>query len=247
MSQQTQAHCESEVKALIRKWETDVHKQLRATRLDILTCRPFERAYYKGKIKSLSEVLELLHGKNTFKMTKRDLKNERSHFQMELQMAKADYHQMVAKYEAQKRSNKYLKIQLCQQFQLTNKLRKENEMLHYQIKKMRDLKSNRLEESPAVTDLTEEAAHKVFEAMLMDQRQTITHLKDKLRNAERTLQVQHQEDKDFVLKREHEWAEKVKSLEKRIQCLHGENSRWPNLFCQLLGGSYKWLSGSQGK
>lgn len=244
MSQHHQAHCESDVKAFIKKWETDVYKQLRATRLDILTCRPFERAYHKGKMKSLGEVLDLLHGINTYKMTKRDLKNERSYFQMELQVVRAEYHQIVAKYEAQKRSNKHLKIQLCQQFQLTNKIRKENEMLRHQIKKMRDLQSNRLEESPNVTDF-EEAAHKAFEAMLIDQRQTITELKAKLRDAERTLHVQHQEDKDCLLKREHEWAEKVKSLEKKIKHLHGESTRRPNLFCHLFGGSYRWLCGSQ--
>lgn len=113
MSQQNQARCESDVKVSIKKWEIDVYEQLRATRLDILTCRPFERVYHKGKMKILGEVLDLLHGINTFKVTKRDLKNERSYFQMELQMVRADYHQIVAKYEAQKRSNKYLKIQLC--------------------------------------------------------------------------------------------------------------------------------------
>lgn len=243
MSQQNQAHCESDVKVSIKKWETDVYKQLRATRLDILTCCPFERAYHKGKMKSLGEVLDHLHGINTFKMTK---KNERSYFPMKLQMVRADYLQIVAKYEAQKRSNKYLKIQLCQQFQLTNKIRKENEMLRHQIKKMRDLQSNRLEESPPVADFEEKAAHKAFEAMLIepDQRQTITELKKKLLDAERTLHVQRQEDKDCLLKREHEWEEKVKSLEKKIH-LHGENTRWPNLFCQLFGGSYRWLYGSQ--
>lgn len=244
MLKQNQAHCESDVKAFIKKWETDVYTELRATRLDLLTCRPFERAYHKGKMKSLGEVLDLLHGINTFKMTKSDLKNERSHFQMELQMVRADYHQIGAKYEAQKRSNKYLKIQLCQQFQLTNKIRKENEMLRHQIKKMRDLQSNRLEGSPPVRDFEEESAHKAFEAILMDQRQTIAELKEKLRDAERMLHVQRQEDKDSLLEREHEWAEKVRSLEKKIQRLHGENTRWPDLFCQLFGGSYRWLCGS---
>lgn len=247
MSQQNQAHCESHVKAFIKKWETDVYKQLRAARLDILTCRPFERAYHKGKMKSLGEVLDLLHGINTFKMSKRDLKNERSYFQMELQTVRADYHQTAAKYEAQKRSNKYLKIQLCQQFQLTNKIRKENDMLRHQIKKMRDLQSNRLEESPPVTDCEEEAAHKVFEAMLMDQRQTITELKVKLRDAERMLHVQRQADKDCLLTSEHEWTEKVKSLEKKILRGLRENTRRPNLFCQMFGGSYRWLCGSQCK
>lgn len=240
MSRQNHAPCESDAKAFIKKWEADVYKQLRATRVDILTCCPFERAYHKGKMKSLGEVLDLLHGINTFKMTKRDLKNEGSYFQMELQMVRADYHQIVAKYEAQKRSNKYLKIQLCQQFQLTNKIRKENEMLRHQINRMRDLQSNRLEESPPVADIKEEAAHKVFEAMLIDQRQSIAKLKERLRNAEWTLHVQCQEDKDRLLKRENEWAEKVKSLEKKIR-LHGENTRRPNLFCQLFGGSYRWL------
>ncbi|CAG03526.1 unnamed protein product [Tetraodon nigroviridis] len=153
MSQQTPAHCESDVKAFLRKWETDVHNQMRATRLNILTCRPFERAYHKGKMKSLGEVLELLHGKKTFKMIKRDLKNERSRFQMELQTARAHYHQTVARYEARKRLNLDLKIQLSQQFQLTNKLQKENEMLRCQIKKMRDLQSNRLEEPPPVANV----------------------------------------------------------------------------------------------
>lgn len=73
--------------------------------------------------------------------------------------------------------------------------------------------------------------------MLTDQKQLISELKEKLQDAERTLHVQRQEDKNCLLKREHEWAEKVKSLEKKIQHLDGENTRWPKLFCQLFGGS----------
>lgn len=69
-------------------------------------------------------------------------------------------------------------------------------MLRHQIKKMRALQSNRLEESPPVADFEEEAAHKAFETMLIEQRQTITELKKKLQEAERMLHVQHQEDKD---------------------------------------------------
>lgn len=61
----------------------------------------------------------------------------------------------------------------------------------------------------------EEAVYKAFKRILTDQTQTITQLMEKLHIAVQKLHVQLQQDKDFFLKREHEWAEKVKTLEKK--------------------------------
>lgn len=209
-------------KAFIEKWETDVHAEMRATTLAMLTCCPFERAYHRGTMKTLGDVLDLLHGKNTLKMTTGDLKIERSHCQRELQKAKDDYQQIVATCQAQEKSNRHLKMQLCQQFNYINKIQKENEVLHHQINSMGHFESHKLKGCPPASErkpgvpFLDEAAHKIFESKLTDQRQLIAELKAKLLEAKRKIHGQRQENKDVLLNRERKWSEKAEALQKNI-------------------------------
>lgn len=66
--------------------------------------------------------------------------------------------------------------------------------------------------------------------------------------AEQKLHVQRQEDKDFFLKGAHEWAEKVKMLERKIQRLrsadtHQKTKLSANVLVAAAGGSgQRWAA-----
>lgn len=116
------------------------------------------------------------------KHSKNDLKNQRFSFQTQLQ--NTGHQQVGAIPEAQEELNKYLKLQLCQQFHSTNKPWKEKKMLHHQIEAMRASPRLNLEGFPPVTDLEEsksrvqEADHKAVQIIPTDQRQTISKLEE---------------------------------------------------------------------
>lgn len=219
----------------IQSWELGVHHQLTASKNALRDCSPAEKAFYKDKVNTLSDVLSHLQGRGEVRMEDRALRDQNTNLKLALQMVTSGSKRMAANYRVQRKLNKDLNIQLNKQVQSAFKERQENKMLLHQMKAMRiscrdphdaekewvGFPSSR---KPTVDMLT---------TRLINQTETIAKLKVNLREVERKLDAQRQEASGALLIREKEWEERIERLERQLQSLEGSFSTRPKFLKQI--------------
>lgn len=200
LSTKKQTKLESNVKTFTQDWERDVRDQLTVTKTALLCCSQEERAFYKEKAKTLNNVLYLLQGKTPLKKT--CFKDDSESLKTQLQQVISDYEKTSTNYTLHKTLNTDLKIQLNRQFKTTNDAVKENKVLRRKVQSMKDMYTQRLNNSLPVKDVKrkktgvqslQRAAYQTLAATLSNQKQMINKLRDNLSEAERKLSISRQE------------------------------------------------------
>lgn len=223
----------------VQTWEVGVHNQLTASKNTLRDCSPAEKAFYKDKVNTLSDVLSHLQGRGAVRMEDRALRDQNTNLKMVLQMVTSDSKTMEANYRVQRKLNKDLNTQLKKQFQSTCKERQENKMLLHQMKAMKISCNHSLDDS----DLDAEKEWAGFPFLqkptvdmitkLINQTETIAKLKVNLREVERKLDAQRQEARGALLTKEKEWEERIEKLERQLQSLESSFTTGPKSLKQL--------------
>lgn len=224
---------------MVHTWEVGLQNQLRASKNALRECSPAEKAFYKDKVNTLSDVLSHLQGRGAVRMEDRALRDQNTQLKMVLQKVTRGSNKVAASYRVQRKLNKDLNTQLTQQLQSTNKERQENKKLRHQMKTMKISCSRTLgqpashsdeeeeEEEWAQFSSVEKSTFDMLTARLIHQTETIAKLKVNLREVEEKLHAQRQEARGALLTREQEWAEMVETLERQLQSLQTPSSSRP--------------------
>lgn len=228
---------------MVHTWEVGLQNQLRANKNALRECSLAEKAFYKDKVNTLSDVLSHLQGRGAVRTEDRALRDQNTQLKMVLQKVTRGSNKIAASYRVQRKLNKDLNTQLSQQLQSTIKERQENKKLRHQMKTMKISCCRTLGQPASHSDEEEEEEWAQFSvekptfdmltARLIHQTETIAKLKVNLREVELKLHAQRQEARGALLTREQEWAERVETLEKQLQSLQTPSSSRPKSLKQL--------------
>lgn len=125
---------DARVQAFIHDWEELVTQQLQATKVKLLWCSGQERAKLKTHLETLAGVVDLLQGRRSKETCNRELSEEIYSLKAKLGKSEANVKLLLAAFQAQKKLNKDLKVQLRRQFKVSLTAEKKNQELRQQLK-----------------------------------------------------------------------------------------------------------------
>lgn len=127
---------DARVQTFIHEWEELVTQQLQATKVKLLWSSGQERAQLKSHLETLAGVADLLQGRRSKETCDRELSEEISGLKAKLGKSEANVQLLLAAFQAQKKLNKDLKVQLRRQFKVSLNAEKRNQELRQQIKNL---------------------------------------------------------------------------------------------------------------
>lgn len=125
---------DARVQAFVHDWEELVTQQLQATKVKLLWCTGQERAKLKTHLETLAGVVDLLQGRRYKETCDRELSEEIYSLRAKLGKSEANVKLLLAAFQAQKKLNKDLKVQLRRQFKVSLTAEKKNQELRQQLK-----------------------------------------------------------------------------------------------------------------
>lgn len=125
---------DARVQTFVHDWEELVTQQLQATKVKLLWCSGQERAKLKAHLETLAGVIDLLQGRRFKETSDRDLSEEISSLKAKLGKSEANVKLLLAAFQAQKKLNKDLKVQLRRQFKVSLTAERKNQELRQQLK-----------------------------------------------------------------------------------------------------------------
>lgn len=125
---------DTRVQAFVHDWEELVTQQLQATKVKLLWCSGQERAKLKTHLETLAGVVDLLQGRRSKETCDRELSEEIYNLKAKLGKSEANVKLLLAAFQAQKKLNKDLKVQLRRQFKVSLTSEKKNQELRQQLK-----------------------------------------------------------------------------------------------------------------
>lgn len=125
---------DARVQAFVHDWEELVTQQLQATKVKLLWCSGQERAKLKTHLETLAGVVDLLQGRRSKETCDRELSEEIYSLKAKLGKSEANVKLLLAAFQAQKKLNKDLKVQLRRQFKVSLTAEKKNQELRQQLK-----------------------------------------------------------------------------------------------------------------
>lgn len=125
---------DSRVQTFVHDWEELVTQQLQATKVKLLWCSGQERAELKNHLETLVAVVDLLQGRRSKETCNRELSEEISGLKARLGRSEAEVRLLLAAFQAQKKLNKDLKVQLRRQFKVSLTAERKNQELRQQLK-----------------------------------------------------------------------------------------------------------------
>lgn len=125
---------DSRVQTFVHDWEELATQQLQATKVKLLWCSGQERAQLKNHLETLVAVLDLLQGRRSKETCDRELSEEISGLKARLGRSEAEVRLLLAAFQAQKKLNKDLKVQLRRQFKVSLTAERKNQELRQQLK-----------------------------------------------------------------------------------------------------------------
>lgn len=125
---------DARVQTFVHDWEELVTQQLQATKVKLLWSSGPERAELKNHLETLVAVVDLLQGRRSKETCDRELSEEISSLKGKLGKSEANVQLLLAAFQAQKKLNKDLKVQLRRQFKVSLTAEKKNQELRQQLK-----------------------------------------------------------------------------------------------------------------
>lgn len=125
---------DARVQAFVHDWEELVTQQLQATKVKLLWCSGQERAKLKTHLETLAGVADLLQGRRSKETCDQELSEEIYSLRAKLGKSEANVKLLLAAFQAQKKLNKDLKVQLRRQFKVSLTAEKKNQELRQQLK-----------------------------------------------------------------------------------------------------------------
>lgn len=125
---------DARVQTFVHDWEELVTQQLQATKVKLLWCSGPERAELKNHLETLVAVVDLLQGRRSKETCDRELREEIARLKAKLGKSEANVKLLLAAFQAQKKLNKDLKVQLRRQFKVSLTAEKKNQELRQQLK-----------------------------------------------------------------------------------------------------------------
>lgn len=125
---------DARVQTFVHDWEELVTQQLQATKVKLLWCSGQERAKLKTHLETLAGVADLLQGRRFKETCDRELSDEIYSLKAKLGKSEANVKLLLAAFQAQKKLNKDLKVQLRRQFKVSLTAERKNQELRQQLK-----------------------------------------------------------------------------------------------------------------
>lgn len=125
---------DARVQTFVHDWEELATQQLQATKVKLLWCSGKERAELKNHLETLVAVVDLLQGRRSKETCDRELSEEISSLKAKLGKSEANVQLLLAAFQAQKKLNKDLKVQLRRQFKVSLTAEKKNQDLRQQLR-----------------------------------------------------------------------------------------------------------------
>lgn len=125
---------DARVQTFVHDWEELVTQQLQATKVKLLWCSGQERAKLKTHLETLAGVVDLLQGRRSKETCDRELSEEIYSLKAKLGKSEANVKLLLAAFQAQKKLNKDLKVQLRRQFKVSLTAERKNQDLRQQLK-----------------------------------------------------------------------------------------------------------------